>query len=248
MHMTTPTPTSIDSSSTTARMRWHVVAESDWLAAALAWVNRAAAAAIAAREEFHLVLAGGGTPETLYRALAGQAHDWARWHIWFGDERCLPRSDPQRNSQMAASAWLDRVAIPASQIHIIPAELGAEAAATAYARELSGGATFDLVLLGLGQDGHTASLFPDHNWGNDNVTPDAMAVLNAPKPPSQRVTLSARRLSQTHQVLYLIRGIDKRDALTRWRDGAAIPAAAVQPDCGVDLLIDMNACPPGEPK
>ncbi len=248
MHMTTPTSTSLASSSTTSQMRWHVVAESDWLAAALAWVNRAAAAAIAARDEFHLVLAGGSTPERLYRALAGQTHDWARWHIWFGDERCLPKNDPQRNSHMAASAWLDRVAIPAQQIHIIPAERGAEAAATAYAKELGGRATFDLVLLGLGQDGHTASLFPDHNWGNDNAAPDAMAVLDAPKPPPERVTLSARRLSHTRSVLFLIGGADKRPALTRWRDGAVIPAAAIQPDCGVDLLIDMNACPPGEPK
>jgi len=229
-------------------MRWHVVTKADWLAAALAWVNQAATAALAARGEFHLVLAGGSTPGKLYQALASQKQNWASWHIWFGDERCLPKDDPQRNSRMAALAWFDRVAIPAGNIHIIPAERGAEAAAKAYARELTGREAFDLVLLGLGQDGHTASLFPNHDWGCDGNAPDVMAVLNAPKPPPERVTLSARRLSQSRNVLFLICGADKRDALTRWRQGENIPAAAIQPDAGIDLLIDTDACPPGVPK
>lgn len=240
--------TSTDSS----RMRRHVVANTDWLAAALARVNQAAAEAIAARGEFHLVLAGGGTPEKLYRALARLGHDWTRWHIWFGDERCLPTNDPQRNSHMAATAWLDQVAIPAGNLHVMPAELGAEAAAKAYAQELIGRAAFDLVLLGLGQDGHTASLFPDHDWGCEADAPDTIAVLDAPKPPPARVTLSAQRLSQSRGVLFLICGADKRDALTRWQGGATIPAAAIQPDAGVDLLIDADAMvsnfPSGEAK
>jgi len=229
-------------------MRQHVVAKADWLATALAWVNRAAASAIAARGEFHLVLAGGSTPEKLYQALASQAQDWARWHIWFGDERCLPEADAQRNSRMAASAWMDRIDIPADNIHIIPAELGAVAAAKAYAQELGDCGEFDLVLLGLGQDGHTASLFPAHDWGIDRDAPAAMAVLDAPKPPSERVTLSARRLSRTRGVLFLISGADKRDALTHWLHGEMIPAASIQPDAGIDLLIDTDACPSGESK
>lgn len=229
-------------------MRLHVVANNDWLADALAWVNRAAADTLAARGEFHLVLAGGSTPKRLYQALASQEQDWARWHIWFGDERCLPIDDPQRNSRMAAAAWLDRVAIPASNIHLIPAEQGAEAAATAYTRELIGRDAFDLVLLGLGQDGHTASLFPHHAWGSDTHAPDAMPVLDAPKPPSMRVTLSAHRLSHARNVLFLVSGADKRDALSQWQQGAIIPAAAIQPDNGIDLLIDADACPPGELK
>jgi 6-phosphogluconolactonase len=229
-------------------MRWHAVANGDWLASALAWVNRAAADALAARGEFHIVLAGGSTPEKLYHALASQKQDWTRWHIWFGDERCLPPDDPQRNSRMAAIAWLDRVNIPASNIHIIAAEQGAETAAKAYTRELIGREAFDLVLLGLGQDGHTASLFPHHAWGEEGTAPDAMPVQDAPKPPPARVTLSARRLSQARNVLFLVSGADKRDALIQWQHGATIPAAAIQPDTGIDLLIDADACPPGEPK
>ena len=234
-----------------SRPRWHVVDDSNWLATALAWVNQAAGSALTARGNFHLVLAGGGTPETLYRALATQQQDWSRWQIWFGDERCLPRQDPQRNSRMASAAWLDRVDIPAANIHIIPAEQGAPTAAQLYAEQLQDQGAFDLVLLGLGQDGHTASLFPGHEFlgqaiGSATDSPDVMPVFGAPKPPPERVTLSARRLSDTRCVLFLIRGADKREALSAWRQGANIPAAAIHPDAGVDLLIDTDACPPGE--
>ena len=229
-----------------AQPRWHIEQPGDWLAAAQAWVERAANLALQDRGQFHLVLAGGGTPEKLYRALATQTHDWARWHIWFGDERCLPASDPQRNSHMAQTAWLDRVAIPVGNIHVIPAELGAKAAAIAYAHELSGLPAFDLVLLGLGQDGHTASLFPGHAWGDEADSPDALAVFDAPKPPPQRVSLSAHRLSHARKVLFLACGADKRPALTAWQQGSRIPASAIQPQAGVDLLIDTDACPPGE--
>jgi 6-phosphogluconolactonase len=104
---------------------------------------------------------------------------------------------------------------------------------------------FDLVLLGLGQDGHTASLFPDHSWGNAPDSPDAIAVFDAPKPPPQRISLSAQRLSQSRSVLFLICGADKRDALNLWRLGAMIPATAIQPDAGIDLLIDAEASTSG---
>ena len=242
MHLTNPSPISADS----ARLRWHVTPPEDWLATALAWVERAEKAALETRGEFHLVLAGGSTPERLYRALGEQSRDWSGWHIWFGDERCLPMTDPQRNSRMAQTAWLDHIAIPAANIHVIPAELGAVHAAQAYCQELSRQATFDLVLLGLGQDGHTASLFPGHEWGVATDSPDAMAVFDAPKPPPQRVTLSAYRLSRSRCVLFLVCGADKRNAVNQWHQGSAIPATAIQPDAGIDVLIDADACPPGE--
>ena len=244
MHMTDTNPIATDP----ALLRWHVVPPDDWLACALDWVDRTARTALGAHGKFHLVLAGGGTPEKLYRALAAQTHDWSHWHIWFGDERCRPRDDRERNSQMAATAWLDRIDIPRENVHIIPAEFGAQTAARMYAEEVREVPEFDLVLLGLGQDGHTASLFPDHEWGTSPESPDALAVLEAPKPPPERVTLSARRLSRTRCVLFLICGTDKRPALERWRQGANIPAAAVQPPAGPDLLIDADAFPPGEPK
>ena len=222
--------------------RWHF-SDSDtaWLAAALAFVARAEQEALAARGEFHIVLAGGGTPRSVYQALAREQHEWSRWQVWFGDERCLPPEHPDRNSAMARMALLDRV--PIGAVHPIPGEQGAQAAAAAYAGELAGVPSFDLVLLGLGEDGHTASLFPGYTAGQEEA--DAIAVFAAPKPPPERVSLSARRLSRSHLVLFLVGGLGKLDALRRWRAGEHIPAAAVQPEAGVDVLLAPDLSAPG---
>jgi 6-phosphogluconolactonase len=183
------------------------------------------------------VLAGGDTPRTAYQRLPERPADWAAWHVYFGDERCAPRGDPSRNSRMAGDAWLDHVALPPPQLHTIPAELGAVAAAKAYAGALQHVGEFDLVLLGLGEDGHTASLFPAHEWGEAPGSPDALAVFGAPKPPRERVSLSAARLSRARQVLFLVSGESKRQALAHWRAGKRIPAGAITPAGGVDALV-----------
>jgi 6-phosphogluconolactonase len=222
--------------------RWHLAEnDADWLAQALAFVARAEAEAIAARGEFHIVLAGGGTPKRVYTALAGEDHDWSRWQVWYGDERCLPADHPDRNSSMAGSALLKRVALPDAHLHSISAELGAIEAAEAYARPLAAVPTFDLVLLGLGEDGHTASLFPGHDWGTGPDAPAVLPVFAAPKPPPERVSLSAWRLGAARQVLFLVTGAGKQDAVANWRGEGTIPAAAIRPANGVDVLLDKSA-------
>lgn len=220
-------------------VRWHPVADAAALQqAAYRWILDASARAIAARGRFSIVLAGGNTPRGVYAMLRDIDTDWSSWDIWFGDERCALPDDPDRNSMMARAAWLDHVAIPPERIHAIPAELGADAAAHAYAEALDATGDFDLVLLGLGEDGHTASLFPGHDIGVAPNAPDALAVFDAPKPPPQRVSLSASRLGRARQVLFLVEGKSKRDAVARWRGGAAIPARAIQPEHGVDVLVE----------
>lgn len=206
--------------------------------AALARLLAAADAAIGTRGRFILVLAGGETPRAVYRRLRQATADWSRWHLYFGDERCLPAADPARNSRLAGEAWLDHGAIPASQIHIIPAELGALPAAEAYAATLQGVGDFDLVLLGLGEDGHTASLFPGFDWGSAPGSADVLAIDNAPKAPPERVSLSAARLSRARQVLFLVSGDAKRRALADWRAGKPIPAQSITPAAGVDVLLE----------
>jgi 6-phosphogluconolactonase len=141
---------------------------------------------------------------------------------------------------MAAEAWLDHVSIPPSQVHTIPAESGAAAATKSYAQTLAGLGNFDLVLLGLGEDGHTASLFPGHKWGAEADAPDVLPVFNAPKPPAERVSLSARRLAATREVIFLVSGTGKQSAVAAWRAGTAIPAAAIAPAAGVDILFDFT--------
>lgn len=218
--------------------RWHVYADAAAVAAAAAdRILAAAAAAIDARGRFRLVLAGGGTPQAAYRLLARRQQDWTPWHIYYGDERCLPAGHPERNSRMAEDAWLSRVPIPASQQHPIPAELGPEAAALLYAPLVETARPFDLVLLGLGEDGHTAGLFPGHGPGTDWVVP----VHDAPKPPADRVSLSAAALSSARELIFLATGAGKRTAVAAWRHGAGLPAAWISAEQGVDVYLDAAA-------
>jgi 6-phosphogluconolactonase len=220
-------------------VRWHPFAESQALRDdAHRRVIEAAGRAIDERGHFVIVLAGGGTPRALYRSLRDADADWSRWHVYFGDERCVAADDPERNSVMAAESLLDHVPIPRSQRHAIPAELGAAAAAQMYSRTLHDVGEFDLVLLGLGEDGHVASLFPGRTV--DTERSDVVAVFDAPKPPPERVSLSAARLSRTRAALFLIEGESKREAVRRWRDGVDIPASAIRPHSGVDVLLDAS--------
>jgi 6-phosphogluconolactonase len=111
-------------------------------------------------------------------------------------------------------------------------------AAQQYSTVLRAVGDFDLVLLGIGEDGHTASLFPGHDWGAAPGSPDTLAVFDAPKPPPQRVSLSAARLSRARQVIFLVSGESKRKAVEAWRAGKDIPAQAIRPAAGVDVLVE----------
>ncbi len=224
---------------TGAPIRWRVFADEDEVAEEAARrILCAAQKAISARGVFRLVLAGGQTPRRAYRLLGGEHADWDRWEIFFGDERCLPNGDPDRNFEMAASAWLDRVPIPREHIHVVPAELGPKRAADIYEGEIRAALPFDMVLLGLGEDGHTASLFPGATHPEDRL---AVPVVDAPKPPPERVSLSAQALSDTRSALVLVCGAGKRTAVRRWRDGAKLPIAAIVPRAGVDVLLVADA-------
>lgn len=222
-------------------VHWHACADMQKLQAdALARIRAAASTAISARGVFRIVLAGGNTPRDIYQALRALITDWPKWQVYFGDERCLPVEDAQRNSHMARDTLLDHVPIPRSNVHAIPAERGAQAGADAYAQIVQTVGDFDLVLLGLGEDGHTASLFPGHDWGVTQDAPDTLAVFDAPKPPPERVSLSAARLSRSRAVLFLVDGESKRDAISKWRAGENIPAASIAPRAGVDVLVEGN--------
>ncbi len=221
--------------------RWHPFGNAAQLEhAAVAEIERLARMAIDSRKSFSIVLSGGTTPRRVYEALRHIKTDWRAWHIYFGDERCLPAGDAERNSRMAAQAWLDHVPIPVVQTNTIPAEQGAAIAAEEYARIVNRITVFDLVLLGLGEDGHTASLFPNHELGEQPGAPAALAVHDAPKPPPQRVSLSARRLSAARNVMFLITGKSKMQAVAAWRSQKPIPASAITPENGVDVYIESE--------
>ncbi|MEK8088445.1 6-phosphogluconolactonase [Thermithiobacillus plumbiphilus] len=224
--------------------RWHLYPDADMLVRhAAAAIGRIAHEALSTHGDFHLVLAGGSTPIAIYKALRELDTDWSAWHLYWGDERCLPINEAERNSRMAFEAWLDHVPVLASQVHPMPAELGAEAAASAYARLLTEAKRLDLIHLGLGEDGHTASLFPDHDWGEATDAPLVLPVHDSPKPPPDRVSMSARALSQSPQVFMYVTGKGKRDAIRRWRAGDNIPASAIKPAQGIDIWLDEAAWP-----
>lgn len=197
-----------------------------------------AAQAIAARGVFHVVLAGGETPRRCYEKLRLLPLDWAQVQVYFGDERCLPEGDGQRNDRMAYDTLLAHVTIPPANIHPVQAELGAQAAAAAYAAILKNIGPPDLVLLGMGEDGHTASLFPGNPATDDKAL--VVPVFNAPKPPAERVSLGMSALNAARQKIFLVAGAGKRDALERILQGEALPAARIT---GADWYLERNALP-----
>ncbi len=220
--------------------RWQCFPDADAVAReVLARIDGLSRQAISERGRFSIVLAGGSTPERIYRQMKALDTDWSCWHVLFGDERCLPVNHAGRNSLMASKAWLDHVPIPVGQVYPIPAELGPRLAADRYEALVDKALPFDLVLLGIGEDGHTASLFPGHvHPGNRRVVP----VFDAPKPPPERVSLTIPALCNTHALYVLVTGASKRDAVRQWRAGADIPVARLNCAAGVDVLLDADAC------
>jgi 6-phosphogluconolactonase len=213
-------------------------------------VAAAIAAALAARGGAHVSLAGGTTPRRAYELLApklGEAHhvDW-----WFGDERCVPPDDPESNYKLVADTLIASAAIPAERIHRVRGEELPALAAAAYEQELSraiaarenGIPVLDLALLGLGEDGHTASLFP----GDPALqVADRLALpVVAVKPPPNRITLTLPVFRAAREVVILATGTGKADAVVRVLAGpdAATPASLLA-DGNVTLVVDEEAAP-----
>jgi 6-phosphogluconolactonase len=229
-------------------------------AAAELWVA-AAASAIGGTGRFAVALSGGSTPERLYRLLATDPYasgvDWSRVHAFQGDERCVPPDDPASNYRMARDALLARVPIPAENVHRIRGEDEPDAAAAACERDLrtafatpdgpprlEPGARFDLVLLGMGEDGHTASLFP----GSDALrerTRWVRAIRRADGSPA-RVTLTPLVINAAAEIIFLVSGRAKAATLRRVREGPyqpdVLPAQLVAPGAGrLRWLVDADA-------
>jgi len=180
-----------------------------------------------------VVLTGGTTPRQMYGLLAGMPVEWGRVSLLFGDERCVPPTDPESNYRMAKETLLAR--IDAGAVLRIPGELGAEEAAELYDAAMGRMQPLDLVLLGLGEDGHCASLFPGHPALN--ATGWAVPVHNAPKPPPDRVSLTLGCLRNARRVIFLATGKGKAEAFRRALAGE-VPAGMVP---GAEWIVDFAA-------
>jgi 6-phosphogluconolactonase len=216
----------------------------------------------ATRGHAHLVLTGGGTGIAALAALAGcparDAIDWAALEIWWGDERFLPAGHADRNAVQARAALLDQVPIPAERIHEMPAMDGADGAgdvdvaAAAYAATLrahsrpedhADAPSFDVLLLGMGPDGHVASLFPEHPALHAEGS-TVVGVHGSPKPPPLRTSLTMATIRAAQEVWLIVAGADKAPAAAMALSGAgeyAIPAAAAQGRKRTLWLMDRAA-------
>jgi 6-phosphogluconolactonase len=167
-----------------------------------------------ARAGGNVVLTGGSTPRVAYEVAAELESDWSRVELWWGDERCVPPDDRASNYEMAKRALLDRLDRPPAAIHRMRGELGRDEGAAEYRSELAGVGTFDLVLLGLGPDGHVASLFP--GFPTLDVTErDVVGSEAGHEPFIDRISLTLPRLGRTHELLFLVAGEGKADAVAR---------------------------------
>ena len=211
------------------------------------------ARAAASRHSFSLALSGGSTPKLLYQALAmppwRDRMPWERVHLFWGDERFVPPDHPDSNQRMAREAMIARVPVPAGNVHPVPTDGTPEDAARRYEAELRAFAAerpreplFDVQLLGLGDDGHTASLFPGTAVLSERGAWVA-AVVGAK--PEARITLTYPALENSGDIAFLVAGEGKREALRRLRDGdSAVPAAGVRPAGPVTVFADRAAAGP----
>ena len=168
--------------------------------------------AAAARAGGHIALTGGRTPRGAYEIAAGLEPDWARVEVWWGDERCVPLDDERSNYRLAKESLLDRVSL--GLLHRIHGELGREQGAELLERDLASLDRFDLVLLGLGSDGHVASLFPNES-SLDVTDRRAVGAEARLEPFVDRITLTLPPLCGARQVVFLVTGEDKADAAKR---------------------------------
>lgn len=204
----------------------------------------------AARGEATVVLTGGRVAADVYRAVAANpardAVDWSHVDVWWGDERFLPVGHPERNETQARAALLDAIALDPRRVHPMPASnhgTDPELAASRYARDLAGAAAprsaelphFDVLLLGVGEDGHVASVFPEHPSAYE--TRPVTAVRGSPKPPPVRITLSLPAINTAEEVWLIASGAGKAKAVGMALAGAGsiqVPAAGVS---GVDRTV-----------
>jgi len=211
---------------------------------------------VASADRFAISLAGGSTPKRVYELLATPAYssyiDWTKVHLFWGDERCVPLDHADSNYRMVQEALIAHVPIPPENVHGVPVSAPTpQEAAALYEKELKAyyGAEafdpakplFDVMLLGMGPDGHTASLFPGTEALNEKSA-WTTSIIDAKKPPPERVTLTFPAIEASAAILFLVAGADKREALAgALAKDPALPAARIETEAPVLWFIDKAA-------
>jgi 6-phosphogluconolactonase len=193
-------------------------------------------AAVVLNGNCHIVFPGGNTQRQIFEQLRYADIPWPELHLYPSDERCVPVGDPQRNDRLFDELLLALSPLALKNLHRIPAELGPEEGALRYSWLLDQAPHFDIALLGVGPDGHTASLFPNHPALRDHRP--AVPVRNAPKPPPDRVSIGLARLQAARERWVIVTGAEKRDLLCRVRRGEDLPVTRVRPTV---FFVDAEA-------
>jgi 6-phosphogluconolactonase len=179
---------------------------------------------IRSKGSFSIVLAGGDSAKKLYKKFKDLNSDWNRWVVYFGDERCSPVGSCYRNDKTIMDLWLDSSSIPKCNIFPIKSELETLEACLDYENILKKVDTFDVVLLSVGEDGHTASLFPKHKYAkNTNV----VLELDSPKLPLKRISMSYSRLNNSNYVFKMVMGKSKRKMVDLWMKEEVLPISLI---------------------
>lgn len=195
--------------------------------------------AVRKKGSFKIVMAGGSTPERLYKSFLDISNqNFSDWELYVGDERSLPEDSKDRNSNMIKRSFIDHLPNDSKpKFFPINTEKGSQEASNEYNSIINMIDQFDLVLLGLGEDGHTASLFPGHQWDQQlNV----VAVSNAPKPPSDRVSMTPKAFLKAKKIFFIVTGYGKRDAVNAWKKGLDIPASKIMSENFIDVYCNLD--------
>ena len=179
------------------------------------------------RGRFRIVLTGGETPNLIYKQLINITTDWSLWEFWVTDERCVPPNDTLSNELMIRQKFLKHIPIDESKLHFMKGEIGAELGSEIYKRSIDANIIFDLTMLGIGEDGHIASLFPGNDLGVGPEAPDVLPVLNSPKAPAERISLSIRRLNESDIIIIFATGLHKKNIIANFQIGLEMPALYV---------------------
>ncbi len=176
----------------------------------------------------HVALPGGTTPSLCLELLAQKKLPWHNIHWYLGDERCLPVGHADRNDTMIREKLFSQQPQAIKNFHPVPAELGPQSGAEVYTKLMASINRLDIVVLGMGEDGHTASLFPGNAALNNNGK--VVPVLNAPKPPAERISIGLSMLKSASICVVIATGESKFTALTQVQQGEPLPVSRVEPD------------------